>query len=99
MIGANIESLRQRIHERAEALNEDAVPVAVDLVAVVPPAEGQRPLIGGTIVPRGERDVPGDGAPIVVTQLASGEDVPERVLLPTRLILRGSTAAPAAAAA
>jgi LacI family transcriptional regulator len=58
-------------------------------------AQAQPPL---TTVAIPARELGAEAARLLLARLR-GEDVPERVLLPTRLIRRGSTAAPAPAAA
>src|SRR5439155_556677 len=37
-------------------------------------------LVGSAVVARGQRDVPGDGAPLVVAQLTPREHAPQRIL-------------------
>src|SRR4051812_10376546 len=80
MTEPNVEPFGQRADEGAEAIDDDAVAVAIDFVPVVPPAEGEGAFVRRTVVARGQRDVPGHRSPVLVAQPTLGDNAPERIL-------------------
>jgi hypothetical protein len=68
----HLEAVRQLLHERLVAIPEDAVAIAIELVALVPVARREGLGASCAIIARPELDVPGHVATLLLAPLGIG---------------------------